>query len=54
MPASIDVIAPDIRIEETMTPCKVAEKFPKVSMNEGIVVTEPIVPVSSLEFGQHR
>lgn len=36
-------------MEETMTPCTVAEKVPKVSINDGMTVTGPIVPVSSLD-----
>jgi len=51
MPPSNDIRTPEIRIEETITPCRVAEKCPKVSINDGITVTGPIVPVSSLDFG---
>lgn len=47
-----EVMTPPIRIDDTMTPCMVAENSPNVSLNEAMVVTGPIVPVSSLPGGE--
>jgi hypothetical protein len=53
-PAKKDANAAGMRIDETNTPLTVEEKFPKVSLNCGMVVMEPIVPVSSLSFIRFR
>ena len=48
LPANRDEIAAGMRMDETTTPWRVADITPMVFSNDFIVVTGPMVPVSSL------
>lgn len=48
MPARRAAVAPVRRMEETMMPWTEGVISPKVEVKEGIVVTGPMMPVSSL------
>lgn len=53
-PAKRDVKVAGKRSEDITKPWSDAESSPKLWMKEGIVVTGPMVPESSLELYQHR
>ena len=48
-PAKSDTSVAEIRIEETTIPSKEDERGPNVDLKAGIVMTGPMVEVSSLE-----
>lgn len=48
-PAKIEPNVAESSIDEMTMPCKVEESAPKVSVKEGMAVTELIVPVSRLK-----
>lgn len=48
-PAKSETSVAEIRIEETMKPSREEESGPKVDLKAGIVMTGPMVEVSSLE-----
>lgn len=53
-PANNEAKVADSSIDEMTMPCKVEESTPKVSVKEGIAVTEPMVPVSRLNTIRYK
>jgi len=51
IPAKSDMTVAGISNDEITNPCKEGERLPKNSVNEGMTMTGPMVPVSSLRRG---